>query len=370
MKRLIGIGAAVVVLAACTSPDDSSSTPDPTPTRPTATVPSSEVPTTSATSPSGSAGGQPTPTTDLLDWKPVNGPVDDTVTRSSTWTVTVNKARSEARIEGPESLGLGSGGRVTVSNVLVDDQRVVVVMEDERAERGDEATIIDSSGGTATLDGKSFPPTTTGGTWAMGQETLVHATVINDGAYCLATVSLESGQGDAPWCAEPHHGFRGAVISDAGLSIMSFDDQRPVSCTTLLAIDGGDATPFEGVTDCEGWDAARLGDGEVWSEVPKPNRQEDAVFHARLGGTTYDLGPGTTGTLTYCAGATYFVRDPQTDDDPAQLLRFSPDGALAVVYTSESTGNAFLSVPRCGGDAITLTSYGDQGDEQVTADLS
>ena len=43
---------------------------------------------------------------------------------------------------------------------------------------------------------------------------------------------------------------------------------------------------------------------------------------------------------------------------------------LAVVYESASQGNAFLSVPRCGGDAITLTSYGEQGDEQVTAPLS
>jgi hypothetical protein len=151
---------------------------------------------------------------------------------------------------------------------------------------------------------------------------------------------------------------------------MSFDDQRPTSCATLLAIDGADATPFEGVTECRGWDAARLDDGAVWSEVPKPNRQEDAVFHARVGDTSYDLGPGTTGSLVWCRGAAYFVRDAQADTDPARLMRFSPDGTLAIVYESASQGNAFLSVPRCGGDAITLTSYGDQGDEQVTADLS
>ena len=71
----------------------------------------------------------------------------------------------------------------------------------------------------------------------------------------------------------------------------------------------------------------------------------------------------------WCGGAAYFVRDPQADTDPARLMRFSPDGTLAVVYESASQGNAFLSVPRCGGDAITLTSYGDQGDEQLTADL-
>ncbi len=367
MRRLVAAAAGVLALTACTSTDDSSTSPEPSPE-----PPSSSTSTSAPTSASSTVHSTPPPTqpaTDLLDWKPVKGSVDDTVTRSSTWTVTVTKDRSQATIDGPESLGLGSGGRTAVSTVLVDQQRVVVVMEDKQAERGDEATIIDSSGGTAMLDGKSSPPTTTGGTWAMGQETIVHATVSRDGAYCLATVSLESGQGDAPWCAEPRHGFRGAVISDAGLSVMSFDDQRPVSCATLLAIDGRDATPFDGVTDCQGWDAARIDGGTVWSEVPKPNRQEAAVFHARVGDESYDLGPGTTGTLTWCAGAAYFVRDPQTDTDPARLMRFTPDGTLSVVYEGTSKGNAFLSAPRCGGDAITLTSFGDQGDEQVTADL-
>jgi hypothetical protein len=358
VRRLLAVAAVCLALTGCTS-SGSSEPPEASPP-PGTTDPSPTPSSTDETS---------TPVTPLA-WRSVPGPVDDAVTRSSTWTVTVTKDRREARIEGPESLGLGSGGRTTVSNVLVDQQRVVVVMEDRLAERGDEATIIDSSGGTATLDQGSSPPTTTGGTWAMGQETVVHATVSDDGAYCLATVSLESGQGDSPWCAEERSGFRGAVISDAGLSVMSFDDQRPASCATLLAIDGADATPLDGVPECHGWDAARLDDGAVWSEVPKPNRQEDAVFHARVGDTSYDLGPGTTGSLVWCGGAAYFVRDPQADTDPARLMRFSPDGTLAIVYESASQGNAFLSVPRCGGDAITLTSYGDQGDEQVTADLS
>ena len=366
VRRLLAAGVACLALTACTA-SDSSVPPEPSPP-PGTSEPSPTDSSTPSSSPTAS-GGPVEPTTDLLDWQPVPGPVEANVTRSSTFTVTVTANNTTARIKGAQSLELGSGGRVSVSTVLVDQQRVVVVMEDERAQRGDEATIIDTSGGTAVLDGSSSPPTTVGGTWAMGQETVVHATIGDDNAYCLATVSLESGQGDSPWCAEERHGFRGAVITDAGLSVMSFDDQRPASCATLLAIDGGDATPFDGVTECRGWDAARLDDGAVWSEVPKPNRQEDAVFHARVGDTSYDLGPGTTGSLVWCGDAAYFVRDPQADTDPARLMRFSPDGTLAVVYESASQGNAFLSVPRCGGDAITLTSYGDQGDEQVTADL-
>ena len=359
VRRLLAATAAGLALTACTT-SESSTPPEPTPS------PQSTEPSTSPTD----TGGPVDPTTDLLDWRQVRGSVDDTVTRSSSFTVTVSADNQVARIEGPQSLELGSGGRISVSTVLVDEQRVVVVFEDNLEKRGDEATIIDVSGGTATLDESSSPPTTVGGTWAMGQETLVHATTPDDGTYCLATVSLESGQGDSPWCAEARHGFSGAVISDAGLSVRSFDDHRPASCATLLAIDGADATPFDGVTECRGWDAVRLDDGAVWSEVANPNRQEDAVFHARVGDTTYDLGPGTTGSLVWCSGGAYFVRDPQADADPARLMRFTPDGTLAVVYESASQGNAFLSVPRCGGDAITLTSYGEQGDEQVTAPLS
>ena len=227
------------------------------------------------------------PDTDLLDWQPVEGSVDDTVTRNTTTTVTLAADNKTAVIDGSQQLTVEAGRRGTISHVLLDEQRAVVVIEDSLAERGDQATIVDlASGGTAVVDQSSAPPTTTGGTWAMGAETLVHATVANDTSYCLATVSLESGQGSPGWCAEPHHGFRGAVITETGLSVMSFDDQRPTSCATLLAIDGTEATPFEDVTDCQGWDAALLDDGAIWSEVPKPNRQEAAVFRARLGDET------------------------------------------------------------------------------------
>jgi hypothetical protein len=359
----------VLALTGCTA--DESSTP-PTPTE-QSTVPQSSPPDT-ASSPTESASatdGPLVPGTDLLDWQPVEGSVDDTVTRNTSTTVTLAADNKTAVIDGSQQLTVEAGRRGTISHVLLDAQRAVVVIEDPLAERGDQATIVDlASGGTAVIDQSSAPPTTTGGAWAMGAETLVHATVANDTSYCLATVSLESGQGSPGWCAEPHHGFRGAVITETGLSVMGFDDQRPTSCATLLAITGTEATPFEDVTDCQGWDAALLDDGAVWSEVPKPNRQEAAVFRARLGDETFDLGSGLTGSLVWCDAAAYFVRDPETRTDPARLMRFTADGTLSVVYESASQGTAFLTQPRCGGDAITLTSYGDQGNEQVSADLS
>lgn len=373
MPRLPAAVAALMLvsaLSACTTNGDSSSTtPTPTSSSSAPTTPTS--PTTSIHSTPFPTDGEVTPTQDLLDWQPVPGPVDSTVTVGGGWTVSTDAGGKVARIDGPQPQTVKAGKNGQVTQVLLDGTRAVVVVQDTLAEHGDRATIVDlTSGGTATVDERTDPPTTTGGTWALGQEMVVHASVGPDGAYCLATVSLESGQGSVGWCAPADNGFRGAVITPAGLSVMSFDNARPVSCATLLSIEGDQATPFDGVTDCQGWDAALLDGGAIWSEVPKPHRQEQAEFHARVGDQPLDLGPGTTGSLVWCGSAAYFVRDPQTKTDPARLLRFTPDGTLAVVYESKSHGNAFLSAPRCGGDTITLTSLGEAGDEQVSATIS
>ena len=103
--------------------------------------------------------------------------------------------------------------------------------------------------------------------------------------------------------------------------------------------------------------------------VPDEHRVEEAHFHAVAGGTPSDLGPGTAGTLTWCGGAAWFVRDPQREGDPAALMRWSPADGLSVAYESPA-GRAFLSAPRCGGDALTVTAMAEGGDEQVTATVS
>ena len=93
----------VLALTGCTT--DSASAPEPSaPATVAQSSPTQEPsPTDSSATPSSA------PATELLDWRPVEGPVDDEVTRSSTWTVTVPAGNQTARIEGPESLELGSG---------------------------------------------------------------------------------------------------------------------------------------------------------------------------------------------------------------------------------------------------------------------
>jgi hypothetical protein len=226
-----------------------------------------------------------------------------------------------------------------------------------------------ASGRTTTLDGRSDPPTVVGGTWALGPDALVHATSGPRGRYCLATVDLSDGSGTTGWCAEPRHGFSRASLTDDGTTLMTFDDHHP-SCRTLSTVEGSELTRLPGVTDCKGWDSALLGGAAVWSVVPRDRRIEAAHFYAHTARGWWDLGPGRSGSLVVCAGSAFFTRDPASRADPAQLMRWSPDGAgLTVAYATHGTGNAFLAPPRCGGTHLTVTAYSQAGDEQVTTSL-
>jgi len=306
--------------------------------------------------------------TQLLDWKQVPGSVDDTVTRSGGWTLTVNQAETEARLEGPSSgTGIRADQRQQVSDALIDGDHAVVVLQDKQETRPSSATVVDlHSGDTFTVDGRSDVPTTNGGTWALGGGRLLHATV-HQGSYCIASVDLATRRSTLGWCAPARHGFNSAAITPAGDSLLTFDDSHP-ACRTVVALDGRTVTPFEGVPDCSGWDGLLTRDGAVWSIIPKEHQIEAAQAYARTGDGYYDLGPSVSGTLVWCGGAAYFARDPQRDSDPAELMRWSPGDGLDVVYRSKGR-HAFLSPPRCGGDTITVTAMAQSGDEQVTADL-
>ena len=97
------------------------------------------------------------------------------------------------------------------------------------------------------------------------------------------------------------------------------------------------------------------------------NRVEAGEFFASADGSFFDLGAGTTGTLTWCGDSAYFVRDSQQDVDKARLLRWTPEGTLEVVYESPGEGEAFLAEPRCAGSALSVSAFGEGGDEQVWA---
>ncbi len=97
---LAGALLGALALTACTAGDGSSAGPEPSPEPPASSTPT-EPPSSAATGSSDApTGGAVTPLQDLLDWKPVPGPVDDTVTSNGTATVRVGQDATSAVIEG------------------------------------------------------------------------------------------------------------------------------------------------------------------------------------------------------------------------------------------------------------------------------
>jgi hypothetical protein len=378
VRRVVVAAAAVALLTSCGNTSSSSpgaATPGPSgPITPPPPILASGTPTTSSPTPSpvGSP-GHPlalTVETALLQWKPVAGSTKTLVTVGDGWTLTVLQGGASARLTGPHPLTIHAGAHSSITDTFLDSDHALVVSEDRLAQDPDRATLVDlASGRTTVLDKSSAPPTVSGGTWALGPDSLVHATSGSRHRYCVATVDLADQRGTTGWCAPPRHGFSQAAITGDGATMMTFDDHHP-SCRVLNTVEGASLRPLSGVTPCQGWDSALLDGTTVWSVVPNNHRIEAAHFYAHTDAGWYDLGPGTSGSLVACDGSAYFTRDPSSRTDPATLLRWSPDDtSLTVAYASKGTGNAFLSPPRCGGDRLTVTAYSQAGDEQVTTDL-
>jgi hypothetical protein len=375
MPRLLLALAVAAALAGCAQ-DEREGSAQPTPDRSSSTASASADPTGSP-SPDPTTGGTPQGSADApvaldaelaaLSWERVPGPASTTVTVSGRWTLTQEDTR--AVLDGPRPATVEAPGRHRVTDTLIDGEYAVVVTEDERAQQPNTATVVDLATGDRTvLDGGSDVPTTTGGTWALGDGRLVHATVGRDGAYCLATVDLATTESETTWCAPRRHGFNGAQVSHEGTTLLTFDDQRP-SCRTVGRVDGTDLLPFEGVADCIAWDGALLDGGAAWSVVPEEKRIEEAHFFARSDDGWFDLGPGTSGSLTPCGDRAFFVRDPQRSSEPARLMSWSPGQGLQIAYETGARGQAFLDSPRCGGSDVTVTAMTRDGDSQVTASL-
>jgi len=323
--------------------------------------------------PSGGSADDPVlvePTTALLDWRDTGVEAGTRYVRGTDWEALSDAGDTTVELaRDGDSTAVAAGRGRTISEVLMSEDWAVVVRQDAAETAPSEVTVVDlATGATGEV---ATPPAASGGSWALTGGDLYFPTYGDGGAYCLATAALADGNGEDGWCAPERSGFSGLTAGEHGVGVMTFDDARPVACRTVnLLDDSGVPQPLEGPSECLAWDVAATADGAVWSEVPKPRRQEEAGFHAAADGTFFDLGPGTTGTAVPCGDSVFFVRDPRGPDDPARLLRWTPERTLEIAYESASTGNAFLGEPACGGGVLTLASYGEEGDEHVWASVS
>lgn len=309
------------------------------------------------------------PTATPLDWQPTDRSVDERVIVGQRWTAiaTETDVRFEGTTGADEVAGPTDEGG-TVNAVLLE---------------GDTAVVSFAYGG-ETITGTGYridlttgeqteivtPEPANGGDWALIDDSLYYPALDENQDACLATLAVTDGNGEEGWCPPERVGIAELEANEHGVAAMLFDYGSDISCRTLTLLDqAGVPQPVEGPADCSGWDIAATSTGIIWSEVPRPKRQESAVFHALVDGNAKELGTGTTGTLTSCGGDTFYVSDPVKQTDPARLMRW--DGAaLSVAYESESRGNAFLGTPECADGIITISSYGEDGDEQVSANVA
>ena len=361
--------ALLLALTACAGTDGTDG-PDPD-DAPSSTEASSGGPATDL--PSGGPVDDPVaaePAAAPLDWQDTGVAVDTRYVRGPEWEALGDAGDTTVELaRDGDAVTVAAGRGRTISEVLMSEAWAVVVRQDKTETAPSKVAVVDlASGETRDL---VTPPAASGGSWALSDGDLYYPTYGDGGAYCLATAALADSNGEDGWCAPDRSGFSGLTAGAHGVGIMTFDDARPVACRTANLLDGsGVPQPLEGPEDCTAWDVAATADGAVWSEVPRPRRQEEAHFRASADGTYFDLGPGTTGTVVPCGDSVFFVRDPQGPDEPARLMRWTPERTLEVAYESPSTGNAFLGEPACGGGVLTLASYGEEGDEHVWASVS
>ncbi|MDR7253358.1 hypothetical protein J2X46_002343 [Nocardioides sp. BE266] len=309
------------------------------------------------------------PTENLLDWRNTGALPRTRYVKGPAWEALGSEDDSTVDLaRDGDALSIAAGSGRTISEVLMTEDWAVVVRQDKAETDPSEVDVVDlATGKQSALAG---PAPASGGSWALVGGDLYYPTYGDGRAYCLATSALADSNGEDAWCAPKGHGFSGLTASDRGIGIMTFDDAKPVSCRTVNLFVNGAPEPIDGPAECLGWDVAAAADGAVWSEVPKPRRQEEAHFHASAYGAYFDLGPGLTGSLVPCGDSQFFVRDPQGPDEPARLMRWTPGHTLEVAYESASVGNAFLLEPTCGGGVLTISSFGEKGDEQVWASVT
>lgn len=305
-----------------------------------------------------------TPTT-LLQWTPTGGGPEDRRTVGAEWSVLVDRQGRTATLTGPDRVTVTPRSGRVVSQVAMDDGFAVVAEESPDGRGAPAATVVDLA------DGSTYPVSDppAGESWTLHDETLRYATFDADDDYCLVEADAGTAKGDFVHCAAARHGITRITTGDHGTAFLDFDDRRPISCRTPMLLTTDGAIPVEEAADCSSWDVAAMPGGAVWSEVRNERRPDEGVFRAVVDGTTHDLGAGTTGTLTPCGDSAYFARDPVGRDDRAQLLRWTPEATLEVVFESRSRGNAFLAPPECAGDVLTVSSFGPGGDEQVWASV-
>ena len=271
--------AVLVTVSACTATPAPSARPSPTPT-------------TQAPRP-GRDHVAIDPVPAGLEWSPVADSRDESLVVTDWGEVRVTDMHVMMPPGHGPDLDAGSGFRF--SDSLADGPYLLTVAQDDAEMKPARVRIYDQRSGTVRrLGPPRAPAVTTGGSWAVGSGRVAYASY-QGRRYCLAVADLHTGRGKVLHCAAPRTGLTDFRISDAGLTALSFDDHRPVSCRTAVLVGGdGKTTAVPGPSRCKAWTAVTLDGGAfVWAEVPNENEVAAAHYYVRTSdGSVSDLGMG------------------------------------------------------------------------------
>ena len=246
----------------------------------------------------------------------------------------------------------------------------VVVRQDKAETAPSEVAVVDlTTGETGEV---ATPPAASGGSWALTAGDLYFPTYGDGGAYCLATAALADSNGEDGWCAPDRSGFSGLTASEHGVGDDDLRRRPP----------GG--LPHGQPPRRQRRAAAARGSGRLHGVGRRGHRRRRRVVRGAQAAPT---GGGPFPRLR----RRHLLR-PRTGHDrhrrplrrlgllrprPAGSRRAGPADALDPASARSrsptsppSTGNAFLGEPTCGGGVLTLSSYGEKGDEHVWATVS
>ena len=173
----------------------------------------------------------------------------------------------------------------------------MVVPQDKAETAANVATVIDLADRRAARPRRLRSPTTTGGTWALGDGDLCYPTIGDGRAYCLARSTWPTRTARTAGAPRRARASTTSTAASTASGMMTFDDPRP-PCRTVALVDGS------GYPAVEGARSATAGTARCSTTEPsgrwcrKTSRIEAAHFYAPVGGGYFDLGPGTSGSLT------------------------------------------------------------------------
>ena len=355
MRRAVAAAMAAVCCfaTACSGDDDSSESSDKT---------SSESAASAKGSPTQSWKDASTaqPGSEDLDWKVHN--VSDSGIAAATrgWTGVADSLGKKVTLSGPGKTVRYAPKRGQVTAIEMQWPWAVVYaggnLTNQAAGPG-ELAVFDLRRGERRMVGKdgSAPPPSASGSVAMHDGELAYPTGPNN-HFCLARLDLRTLDGKRVECAKPlKEGFSEFRLSDSGLGYTSFDNKRPAPCMTLKEVRDGETGTVDAAKPCVGWEVVPGTDSALWLQIRNRHRVEIATAYARdTEGKVAKLGPALSGSTTWCAGATYFVRPTSKDGTADDLMRWSPDDGLDVVWSPGKRKVSFVFPPQCGGSSITL----------------